>query len=248
MAGGGERSGDGATRRSAAATLSIRTLGKLVLRVGERNVGPLGRKSGALIAYLALSGSGDETRERLVGLLWSETEEGKARASLRQSLHDIREALDQAGFAGLHTDKLAITLDPSLIDVDLLDILDDATAGRPHPLLLDYERPIDRLLEEFELLDPAFRVWLLAKRQSLGERLMRLLESAMGDASKPPLSREALARALVSLDPTHEEAARLLIRAGPAQATSVRRSASTRHSGTSSRTSMTSSLRRRPRS
>ena len=42
---------------------------------------------------------------------------------------------------------------------------------------------------------------------------MRLLEAAMSDASKPPLSREALARALVSLDPTHEEAARLLIRA-----------------------------------
>jgi tetratricopeptide (TPR) repeat protein len=94
----------------------------------------------------------------------------------------------------------------------LRDILDDATAGRPHPLLLESERPIDRLLQEFDSLDPAFRVWLLAKRQSLGERLTQLLETAMGDASKSASTRDALARALMSLDPTHEEAARLLIR------------------------------------
>lgn len=212
MAGASEKSGGGGIGRSAATTLSVSTLGKLTLRAGEHNVGPIGRKSAALIAYLALSGGGEETRERVVGLLWSETEEGKARASLRQALHEIREAFDQAGFEGLHTDKVIIRLDRSRTNVDLRDILDDATAGRPHPLLLESERPIDRLLQEFDSLDPAFRVWLLAKRQSLSERLTQLLETVMGDASKSASSRDALARALMSLDPTHEEAARLLIR------------------------------------
>ena len=212
MAGASEKSGDGGIGRSAATTLSVSTLGKLTLRAGEHNIGPIGRKSAALIAYLALSGGGEETRERVVGLLWSETEEAKARASLRQALHEIREAFDQAGFEGLHTDKVAIRLDRSRIDVDLRDILDDATVGRPHPLLLESERPIDRLLQEFDSLDPAFRVWLLAKRQSLSERLTQLLETAMGDASKSASTRDALARALMNLDPTHEEAARQLIR------------------------------------
>src|SRR5512138_1747750 len=106
MAGASEKPGNGGIGRSAATALSVGTLGKLTLRAGEHNVGPIGRKSAALIAYLALSGGGEETRERVVGLLWSETEEGKARASLRQALHEIREAFDQAGFEGLHTDKV----------------------------------------------------------------------------------------------------------------------------------------------
>ena len=42
---------------------------------------------------------------------------------------------------------------------------------------------------------------------------MRLLKSAMSDASKPAAAQEMLARALMRLDPTHEEAARELIRA-----------------------------------
>jgi DNA-binding SARP family transcriptional activator len=211
MRGRRDRSGD--ARRPAALALSVKTLGKLALRVGERNVGAIGRKSAALLAYLALSDSGEETRERLVGLLWSETDEEKARASLRQSLHEIREAFNVEGFDGFRTDKVAIGLDLSRIDVDLRDIFDEATAGRAHPLLLETERPIDRVLDELDSLDPAFRIWLAAKRQSLGDRLIRLIESAVNDFKKPSLDRETLARALMRLDPTHEEAARALIRA-----------------------------------
>jgi len=208
----GQTADNRASGRPADARLSIRAIGKLSIRVGGNEIGLAGRKPRALIAYLAISEAGKETRERLVGLLWGETEEEKARSSLRQSLHEIRTALDRAGFNGFRTDKVAITLDHSQIDVDLRDIFEEAASGRPHPVLLEAERPLDRLLEEFDSLDPGFRVWLLAKRQSLGDRLMRLLEAAMGDAGKPAPAREALARALMSLDPTHEEAARLHIR------------------------------------
>ena len=92
-----------------------------------------------------------------------------------QSLHEIREAFEREGFDGFRTDKVAITLDRSQTDVDLRDIFDEAAAGRPHPLILESERSNDRLLEELDSLDPAFRIWLIAKRQSLGDRLMRLL-------------------------------------------------------------------------
>ncbi|HEU0059551.1 MAG TPA: hypothetical protein VFR19_06710, partial [Hyphomicrobiaceae bacterium] len=111
MSGGRDKSGGG--RQPAATVLSVRTLGKLTLRVGKRTIGTIGRKSAALLAYLALSDAGQETRERLVGLLWSETEEEKARASLRQSLHEIREAFNAEGFEGFRTDKVAIGLDLS---------------------------------------------------------------------------------------------------------------------------------------
>ncbi len=47
------------------------------------------RKARALLAYLALTDGCQETRERLVGLLWSDSEEDKARSSLRQILHEL---------------------------------------------------------------------------------------------------------------------------------------------------------------
>jgi DNA-binding SARP family transcriptional activator/TolB-like protein len=193
--------------------LSIATLGQLKVRCGDRVLAIAGRRARAIIGYLALSEADTETRERLVGLLWSETEEEKARASLRQALHELRRVLDDAGFDGLAADKLAIRVDRSRVAVDLWDVLAEAQAGRAHPLLLHSERPLDRLLEDLETLDPAFRIWLLAKRQTLAERVRMLLEKAIRASGAPEAEREVLARALMSLDPTHEEAARVLIRA-----------------------------------
>jgi DNA-binding SARP family transcriptional activator/TolB-like protein len=192
--------------------LSIATLGQLRLRCNDRDLAVAGRRARALIGYLALSEADMETRERLVGLMWSETEEEKARASLRQALHELRRALGDAGFHGLAADKLAIRIDRSRVAVDLWDILEEAKAGRAHPLLLSTERPLQRLLEDLETLDPAFRIWLLAKRQTLSDRVRLLLETAMRASATPVSKREALARALMNLDPTHEEAARVLIR------------------------------------
>ena len=117
--------------------------------MGERTVGAIGRKSAALIAYLALSETGEETRERLVGLLWSETEEDKARASFVSLCTKSVKPSMREGFEGFRTDKVAIGLDRSRTDVDLRDIFDEAAAGRPHPLLLETERPNDRVLKSW---------------------------------------------------------------------------------------------------
>ena len=192
--------------------LTIRIIGGFSMRVGERELGPLSRKSRALLGYLALTETGEETRERLVGLLWSESAEEKARASLRQALHEVREVLEQAEFNGLTADKQALRLDRTRVEADIWGLMEDAAAGRPNALM-QFERPMERLLDQLDTVDPAFRVWLLAKRQSLGDRLIRLIETAMRDTAKSAADREALARALRNLDPTHEEAARALIRA-----------------------------------
>ena len=193
--------------------LSIRIIGRFSMRVGERELGSLSRKSRALLGYLALAEAGQETRERLVGLLWSESAEEKARASLRQALHEIRDVLEQAGFDGLTADKQALRLDRTRVEVDIWELLEEAAVARPNAILAQSEWPMERLLVELDTVDPAFRVWLMAKRQSLGDRLIRLIETAMRDTTKPAADREALARALRNLDATHEEAARVLIRA-----------------------------------
>jgi DNA-binding SARP family transcriptional activator len=169
------------------------------------------RKSRAVLAFVALSESRQETRERLVGMFWSESEEHKARASLRQTLRDLRQSLFEAGYHGLQTEKLAIELDPQSVEVDLLAVIDDAENHRVHPLLLNVPRLAETLLAGFEDIDPEFRVWLLAKRQTFHARMQRGLETGL-NGEHDVRSKKRLAEAIINLDPTHEEACRWLMR------------------------------------
>ena len=194
--------------------LRIETFGHFAVRYGDREVALNGRKARALLGYLALAEACQETRERLVGLLWSETEEAKARASLRQTLYEIREAFERVGFDKFDADKHITKIDRDALEVDLWEVMTGAKRGEPHAILLERERAPASLLSELEAVDPSFRGWLLAKRQSLHDRLVSHLEDALRrqtDAASGH-NEEQVARALMKLDPTHEEAARALIR------------------------------------
>ena len=63
------------------------------------------RKASAVLSYLALTETKHESRERLVGLLWSRSDEEKARASLRQVVRELRTALEEAGFGGFSAER-----------------------------------------------------------------------------------------------------------------------------------------------
>lgn len=171
----------GAKPRSTAdpAHVQLTLFGKVAACIDGREIAFSTRKARALLGYLALSDAAEETRERLIGLLWSETEEERARASLRQALYEMRVALEAAGLDVLSATKVAVSLDRARTEVDAWTVLAEAKEGRAHPLLLETERLADTLLGEFETIDPAFRVWLLAKRQTLHDRLVRYLEQAM---------------------------------------------------------------------
>ena len=56
-------------RSDSQAILSIQTIGDFALRLGDRAVTIAGRKSRAIVGYLALVDTNGESRERLVGLL-----------------------------------------------------------------------------------------------------------------------------------------------------------------------------------
>ena len=195
------------------ACLVASLLGPTSFAFAGRPLRRLGRKARATLAYLLLSTSPQETRERLTGLLWSESDEAHARASLRQILAEIRQAFAEAGYHGLRTDKLAIGLDDHALQLDVTAVLREAEAGRAHPLLLHQTRLADALLQDLDDLDPAFHVWLLARRHNLQERLLRALEAGMRRADLSRDARAHLAEAALNLDPTHEEAGRLLMRA-----------------------------------
>jgi DNA-binding SARP family transcriptional activator/TolB-like protein len=201
----------GADAAPAVTRLRLSLLGRVAAHAGEREIDLANRKCRALLGYLALSDATEEPRERVIGVLWSENEEERARASLRQALYEVRTALEAVGLDLLSASKVALALDRRRLDVDVWSVLAEAKEGRAHPLLLETERLADTLLAEFETIDPAFRVWLLAKRQTMHDRLVRHLELALRD-DRADAAKADIARALLNLDPTHEEAVRLTMR------------------------------------
>jgi class 3 adenylate cyclase/DNA-binding SARP family transcriptional activator len=193
--------------------LKLHLFGVVSLRTGGQDIPLKSLKSRAMLGYVALNQSFRETRERLVGLLWSESSEAQARAVLRQVVRDLRGRLMEAGCAGLNFGPYEIGFDPGAIDVDVLEVLSAAESGEAHPLLLERQHLAEELLAGLEDIDPAFRVWLIAKRNTLRDQLLRALEAAI--VTKPAGSREesTLATALLNLDQTHEDACRRLMRA-----------------------------------
>ena len=193
--------------------LSVSLVGRLGVRFNGRPIELRTRKAGAVLSYMALSEAKQESRERLVGLLWSRSDEEKARASLRQVVRELRSMLEEAGYDGFVAERLMIGLDVGRIEVDIESVIQLAEGGRVHPLLLDTPQLDGRILEGMDDLDPSFRVWVLAKRQTIHERLMRNLDEGLTSAQVPAGAKKRIAAAIVNLDPTHEFACRYLMRA-----------------------------------
>ncbi|MGL4323393.1 MAG: BTAD domain-containing putative transcriptional regulator [Beijerinckiaceae bacterium] len=170
------------------------------------------RKSCAILAGLALSDNYEMTRERLVGLLWSEAESDRARASLRQALHELREGFHAAGFDGFLADKLRIAITAPVFSTDIGDIVIAATQGQAHSLIDGQSNIIDDLLAPLESIDAAFEAWTAGKRRYFEDLLTKRYEAALSD-SKAQCDREALARALSAIDPSNEIATRHLMKA-----------------------------------
>src|SRR5579884_2492282 len=103
--------------------LVLSLVGRLSIRFQGRPVELRTRKAAAVLGYLALSETKRESRERLVGLLWSRSDEEKARASLRQVIRELRTVLGEAGFDGLSAGRLSIGLDPERVAVDIESLL-----------------------------------------------------------------------------------------------------------------------------
>ncbi|MBU8545694.1 MULTISPECIES: BTAD domain-containing putative transcriptional regulator [Roseomonadaceae] len=194
------------------APLAINLLGGFRLLADGQEIRLRNRKARAVLACLGLAPSGEETRERLVGLLWSESSEAKGRASLRQVVHELRDALPPGALAAERL-SLILVRHAFVLDVDAAGA--SLAAGHIPPLLLERSRIAETLLDGHRDLDPAFDVWLLAKRQSLHEGFARRLEAMLRGAD--PATRRLSARALLNLDPTHEEACRHAMAAAVAE-------------------------------
>jgi TolB-like protein len=196
------------------ATLHISLLGGFEARLRSGEVLALkGRKTQALVAYLALAPGEQRTRDELVALLWGDRGEQQARSSLRQSLSELRKALGDAGDSLLVAERDAVSLDADAIDVDVTEferLIDDGT-----PAALERAAELYRgdLLDGIGVHNPAFEDWLRDARRRLSERaceaLSKLLDHQAAEDSERAI---ATARRLLALDPLQEAVHRTLMR------------------------------------
>lgn len=169
------------------------------------------RKACAVLAYLALTPTGSETRERLAGLLWSDRSEEQARASLRQCVKQLKEALEAACPGLLCADRQSLRLVKDRVDVDLA-VISQRIASRELDASFGGEtlRP-DQILYGFEALDEAFTAWLHVVREQWAMRLTDSLQAILRSPNTAPAVRRLAAESILKMDKSHEEAQRLLI-------------------------------------
>ena len=116
--------------------MRLRLIGQMeAWTLTSENVLPAGRKTRALLAVIALSSPRPALRGRLAELLWSRRPEEQARASLRQEIHRLLEALAPAGTEILMVTRDHLSLRPGVVWVDVDEVMraTDRPAGLARP-------------------------------------------------------------------------------------------------------------------
>jgi len=144
------------------------------------------RKAIGLIALLALSPSGERTRNWLQAMLWGSREARQAQSSLRRELSNLAQLLTAHGAADLlvrNNQRVGLAIDRLAVDVHRLGI------RLPSP----HAPPPGILLEGLDLPDcEAFEDWLRDERV----RLTELAERARAETLPPPRPHDVLGTSL----------------------------------------------------
>nr|MBA3895518.1 AAA family ATPase [Gemmatimonadales bacterium] len=165
-----------------------------------------GAKAIALLAYLTLEPR-PHSREALADLLWGESPEAEARASLRQVLKQVRTSLGDV----VRCDRQVVELAQPL----RCDVAEFVVKAEPDP---EAAAAIDipRFLAGFSIRHaPRFDDWIAETRESLLRRYTGVLGALARDAMDRRRWREAAERAdrWLACDHLSEEAARVAIEA-----------------------------------
>lgn len=196
--------------------LQVRLFGPMTLSLADKPIRLVSRKSRALLAYLVLRNGAEVPRGVLTGLLWGHRSEDQARASLRQSLSDLRRALAPAG-APVQASREAVSLQPSLVWSDALLF----EAACEAPLLASEAANLYRgeLLEGLLIDEPDFDHWLAGERERFRLLALSVFSTIMAEADAGNRAQEAVnwGLKLLTLDGLQEHVHRKLMRLYVAQ-------------------------------
>jgi DNA-binding SARP family transcriptional activator len=176
-----------------------------------RSVLPRSRKTRAVLAMLAMAGPRQVLRNHLTALLWSRREREQARASLRQSVHELRVVLGPCADRLLQADRDHLRLLDEQLWVDAR-VLAAATVAQPDGLAL-FQRT---LLDDLTGIDAAFDRWLKDELQRLTRHARSLADTLLTVQCETSATIDAAER-LLFIDPCHEGAWQALIKAHKVQ-------------------------------
>jgi DNA-binding SARP family transcriptional activator len=180
-------------------------------------------KSETLFAMLALQAGLKITRERLIGLLWPESDESRARHSLNTELWRLRRFLEARGVETeryLESERDGIGFQPNAclwVDVRAFEAcLAPLESVEPGRLTLAQVKSLRRGtgLYSGDLLEGNYDEWCLMQREFLRARYLFAVELLMHWCLEHGLWREAIlcGRRLLADDPLLEHIHRALMR------------------------------------
>ena len=190
--------------------LTARMLGGFSLLDDKgRDVPVRSRKARGLLSYLMVSGLTGERREKLAGLLWSESSTDQAYDSLRHCLSELRRAEDAAGEPFLQADRQNIRIDRDRVRTDLEVLRSHMASGRIGECRRLLSLPDLSLLAGVETDDPVFDNWLMVERERHGGSLVQDLLAVLRRGNIDSSERIALVQAIEQLDPYQEDAVQI---------------------------------------
>lgn len=192
--------------------IHVRMLGAAELTVDGKPAPPelLWRKNIALLAFLLRNNRRAVSREQLMGLLWADKPDARARRSLNVALSTLRSWL---GEDSLETSADHVRLQPGVVTTDIDQFEEHLAAGR----LEDAIALIGGLfLEGLGVAGASdFQDWLEAERKLWRERSVQALVRQASQLLAAGQHQQAgdLARIALALDPLGELALQALLRA-----------------------------------
>jgi DNA-binding SARP family transcriptional activator/Tfp pilus assembly protein PilF len=198
--------------------LEIRLLGPMTAQSDGQAVPLSAKKVRALLAYLVQREGVEVARTVLTGLLWGERGEAQARASLRQSLSDLRAALGHTADA-LVASKDSITwqagaawLDTKVLELAARSDDDDHLRAATGLYCGDF-------LEGLAIDEPGFEQWLSSERERYRLLVATIYTRLARSAEDAGRLEEAITHGLklLQLDPLQEHVHRMLMRLYAAQ-------------------------------
>lgn len=160
--------------------LRLRLFGGFVLEraSGEAISVPL-RKGEALLAYLGANLGKSSSRERLAALLWGESDQQRARQSLRQALFALTREFAQYDVAVLRMESQMVTLDPAAIWVDVQEFERLIGEGTRESLIAATALYAGEFLSGLAVGAADFEDWLTENRARYRELAMKASEDLL---------------------------------------------------------------------
>ncbi len=198
------------------ATFSLCLLGGFQARLPSgRPATVSGKKAQALLACLAGASGNVLTRDKIAGILWSESDDGHARNSLRQTLTMLRHDLAAVGPFPIIVERDRLALDRAAVDVDVWSFERLAASNRFEDLRKAGDLYRGDFLDGMHLPDPAFEEWSAAERERLRRSASDVFERLA--ACQSGTDAIAAAQRLLTLDTLREASHRVAMQAYAAQ-------------------------------